>query len=627
MGIPESPAFVTSTARAASVRSYASIISPSEHSSLIDDQSPLLDSALDDPVLEPIVRPKSRFWRFINFLRGPSPPRPSSVSLIYPPVQLFPFKLGRSLKKSAKIIIIVFYLASWFLIFLFLSRKSKFTSVVSTNDDVLLLECGQNPLWMTNTYHDCGVDAGWCAPFENTSISFRCPSSCGGASKYSMTTVGSENVIYKPYVIGDETGYRADSYICAAAVHAGVISEITGGCGKVVLDSSRDYFPASTSHGVQSLEFNSYFPASFVFDTQVTGENCADLRWTITGVNIVLSAIFAYFVYSPSVFFWGMFMMGFWSIVLASDPPPTNLYPNPGAEVVSVAFERLLPTAFIGYVIFQVAVRPQQKNFRAQATKAFLWVGAFWVGSLNNYTFDQLPLDRFVLEDIQNLPGGIAAITFVLLTIFVCACGQAYIIWKNNQFFPYLFGYFIVMMTLIGMALVPEETLRIHHYILGLLILPATAFQTSLSVLYQGLAVGMFLNGATRWGYDSILQTPYQLSRGGPQDTSLAMFTTNSTNFNGEWVNWTYPAYPTDEANYTGFSLLINDVERYRGPDMNISLTWFFNSTELQEQRYEYDWYFRIGMYTDEGEFSDYTRAGIAQKYNGSWVDPQPGPS
>ncbi|KAK9448296.1 uncharacterized protein V1518DRAFT_418570 [Limtongia smithiae] len=615
------------------VRNYSAIVEASAPSTpSISDESPLLPSpsySTDDllnAAEHPVVLPKSKLGRVILFLRGPRPPRPSHVSLLYAPIQVLPLKIGRSMRKRSRITAIVLYLCAWFLIFVFLSHKSKFSPVTSSEESIELLECNNNPLWMTHPYNACGLNAKRCEPFDaNTTLTFRCPSSCAGAAMYSMTTVGKDNVIYKPYVIGDKNGYRADSFVCAAAVHAGVVSQLNGGCGRVIFNGARDTFPSSTENGVETIGFPSYFPASYVFDSSVTSENCYDLRWAITGVNIALSAIFAYFVYSPSVFFWGMFMMGFWSIVLATDPPPTNKFPDPGAEAVSVAFQRLLPTAFIGYVILNVAIKPTLTNVRAQLTKTVLWVGAFWVGALNNYTFDELPLDRFVAEDIKNLPGGIAAITFVLLAIFLGACGQAYVIWKNAKFFPYLAAYAIVFTTLIVMAFVPNETLRIHHYILGLLILPATAFQTTMSLLYQGLAVGMFLNGSTRWGYDSILQTEYQLNRGGPRNTDLAHFTTNSTNFNGSLVAWDYPSHP--RSNWTGFSLLINDVERYRGPMMNISLDNFYYYNDLEYQRYDYDWFFRVAMYSDEGDMSDYTKPAIARAHNGSWVPPHSGPS
>jgi hypothetical protein len=38
-----------------------------------------------------------------------------------------------------------------------------------------------------------------------------------------------------------------------------------------------------------------------------------------------------------------------------------------------------------------------------------------------------------------------------------------------------------------------------HHYIFGLAIIPATAFPTRLSLIYQGLALGLFLNGVARY--------------------------------------------------------------------------------------------------------------------------------
>jgi hypothetical protein len=60
--------------------------------------------------------------------------------------------------------------------------------------------------------------------------------------------VGPQEVIYETLVVGGPTSnanagfddasgfvYRADSFICSAAIHAGVISDSQGGCGVVSL--------------------------------------------------------------------------------------------------------------------------------------------------------------------------------------------------------------------------------------------------------------------------------------------------------------------------------------------------------------------------------------------------------
>ena len=43
-------------------------------------------------------------------------------------------------------------------------------------------------------------------------------------------------------------------------------------------------------------------------------------------------------------------------------------------------------------------------------------------------------------------------------------------------------------------------------------LIPGTAFPTRLSAIYQGLLLGMFLNGIAAFGLDSILQTAEDVS-------------------------------------------------------------------------------------------------------------------
>ncbi|ERF70440.1 hypothetical protein EPUS_04718 [Endocarpon pusillum Z07020] len=65
------------------------------------------------------------------------------------------------------------------------------------------------------------------------------------------------------------------------------------------------------------------------------------------------------------------------------------------------------------------------------------------------------------------------------------------------------------------LSAIPGLKLRIHHYILALLLLPGTSLQTRPSLLYQGLLVGLFINGIARWDFASILQTPAALLEDG----------------------------------------------------------------------------------------------------------------
>jgi hypothetical protein len=120
---------------------------------------------------------------------------------------------------------------------------------------------------------------------------------------------------------------------------------------------------------------------------------------------------------------------------------------------------------------------------------------------------------------------------------------------------------------------------RIHHYILGLLLVAGTSMQTRPSLLFQGILVGLFINGIARWGFDSILQTPDELRGDAQLGTLLPLITAPiihnihrhhlRPNITFEWE------YPLPK-HYDGLSILVNDVERFRGyEDAGLdSFTW-----------------------------------------------------
>ena len=109
----------------------------------------------------------------------------------------------------------------------------------------------------------------------------------------------------------------------------------------------------------------------------------------------------------------------------------------------------------------------------------------------------------------------------------------------------------------------PGIDLRVHHYILALILLPGTALQTRRILFYQGLLVGLFINGIARWGFDSIVQTPRELY-GDDFDTVSPPIPTptvdgSNTNIISLWSEI--------QSAYDGISVLVNDVERFRGFD------------------------------------------------------------
>ena len=436
--------------------------------------------------------------------------------------------------------------------------------------------------------------------------------------------VGDQEVVYNPFVVGGDTEdgsgpglrYRGDSFICQAAVHAGVISNEQGGCGVVTLLGKQYSFPSSDRNGIQSMAFDSSFPRSFSFFPGYTDEcGAVDLRWPLLAVTIIYTVILSIFVRSPAIFFPSVFTMLFFHVGLVSDPPNISDYPT----LTSLIVERFLPAAFVAYVIYRFCVKPQLSGLTAQFEKTILWLGGAWVGSLDNYTFDLIPIQRLTPHDLKAQPGAQLALVIIVLTIFFIALGQIWYLRLEGRFRRYLAIYAIMGGFLLICVVIPDLHLRIHHYVLALLLLPGTRLQTRPSLLYQGLLVGLFINGAARWGFDSILQTSGALRGDGQLESLLPNITMPLIGSSNITFFWDLPPPPFD-----GVSILVNDVERHRWyyGEGNASYTWDRHHHGEPEKEKQY---FRFG-YMSGSDVGDYTKAGVWD-LDGSWTVMAPGPS
>jgi hypothetical protein len=186
------------------------------------------------------------------------------------------------------------------------------------------------------------------------------------------------------------------------------------------------------------------------------------------------------------------------------------------------------------------------------------------------------------------------------------------------------------------MVAVPKMNVRIHHYILAILLLPGTAFQNRPSLLYQGLLCGLFINGIARWGFDSILQTPDELLSDAPQGTLLPNITQPVIGAHN--ITFTLGPFPPPGKKgnqYDGISVLVNDVERFRGyedwdaddlwHDGRTTWTWNRHTDPGAEVGEILPEYFRFA-YMDGNHAADYTKAG-KWDVNNEWVPMKKGPS
>ncbi|KAF2673921.1 LCCL domain-containing protein [Microthyrium microscopicum] len=579
-----------------------------------------------------------RGWKVaMHWARGPQPARPWRITPIFEDVQTLPIKLLDRYcpNKRHKVFLLIAWYGLWLLTFSLVLKRSAFASEIPGFGPPNMISCAARFWGRGNT---CGLHGDICRPFGGSSnevpYPFRCPASCNKVQLTDPYPVGSQQINYRSLVVGgpmaDSAGgygdsvYRGDSFICGAAVHSGFLKNEQGGCGVLKLVGERSKYPSVKQHGINSIGFDSYFPQSFTF-MKGSSAQCQDLRWPLLAVSVFFSTVLSLFTTSPGVFFWSIFTGLFIHVALVSDPPGHSNYKS----LISTGSGRFLPAAFCAAIMYNVAVRHSLRGLRAQVEKTVLWLGACWVGSLNNYTFDKIPIQRLTPDDLKAQAGALPALFIIISVILTIALTQAWFIRIEGLMPKYLVVYGIFCGTLLLLLAVPELKIRIHHYILGLLFIPGTRLQMRPSLLYQGLLIGFFINGIARWGFDSLLQTPLELRGDAPLNSALPTILppmiridpilqkpTNIT------FQWTFP--PEDKQPdgdpYDGISIIVNEVERFKAyRDQGIDQwTWTRTREDLPE-------YFRFA-YLQGGQTEDYTKAGTWTA-EGGWIPMDRGPS
>lgn len=566
---------------------------------------------------------------------GPPNPRDFRIEPLFPAVQHAPlWLLDRVLPRPLhQAWLFVAYIGLWILTFALVMRQGTFATEIEGWGAPGDIGCG-NTYWVPG--NQCGIDGNDCRPFNGTGFAFRCPANCADYQVLNYRAVGDQEVIYRPMVIGgppdrdSDAGavYRGDSYICGAAVHAGVVSNAAGGCGVVRLVGRHDGYVSSDRHGIESVGFDFHFPLSFTFQGGVACE-AKDMRWSLLAVSVVFTAVLSLFTTSPALFFFTIFTGVFWTVGLASDPPPHWSLPGLFSNIVG----KYLPAMLAAWVMYdKMGVRRTLAGLTAQVEKTVLWVGACWFGALENYTFRWIPIQRLTPHDLEQQPGARFALAMIIILLVLIAAKQVYYLRQEGRLIAYLKLYILFVAGLMACLVLPDLQLRIHHYVLALLLLPGVGMQTRPALLYQGLLVGLFINGIARWGWDPVLQTAAALqgdaAHNSPLPSILAPAVELGANLSTITFRWDAPPGPR----YDGISVLVNDVERFRayfdessgsgsgiGGEASDRFVWTRKADAGLNE------YFRFGFM--EGSRSwDYTRAGIWDA-SGDWVDMQPGPS
>ncbi|KAF2242888.1 hypothetical protein BU26DRAFT_543618 [Trematosphaeria pertusa] len=558
---------------------------------------------------------KARRAGILGLLQGPRPPRIQSINPLLPSVQEAPPALLNRLlpRKGHQFVLLCVCLLLWAAVFVsFLSSQLPVKD--GTGRDVVNLDCVDS-LWRRK--NECGIDGLDCRPFSNVSFAFRCPARCASVQVLNPRAVGPLDVNYRPLVIG-AGAYRGDSFVCGAAIHSGIVSNAKGGCGRASLNGEHEDYPGVKRHGIESIPFDSYFPLSFSLSSDDSIRCPTDPRQALLFISLFFASMLSLFASSPKILF-PIFTLIFAHVSFASDPPSAS-YRNSTVlpDHLSMFAKRLLPAFFCAVVIYWTTVKRTLSGLTAQVEKTVLWLGGFFFGAMSNYTFDWIPISRLTGHDLEQQPGAKIALSIILIILIAVIAGQVYYFWLEGRLLQYLalYGLFIVGI-LISLA-IPGVNLRIHHYILALLLLPGTSLQTRPSLLYQGILLGLFVNGIARWDFDSILQTTEALRGDGQFESVVPKILEPAISFTAGNVIATF-SWVSPPADVAGISVLVNDVERDRaffGDGIDGDVKSFEWTRPIGMQLNEY---LRFAWVTNGRAVLDYTKAGTLFA-NGTWT-------
>ncbi|KAI9138372.1 hypothetical protein BKA69DRAFT_1127401 [Paraphysoderma sedebokerense] len=474
--------------------------------------------------------------------------------------------------KSKKIVFLV-----WHIIAIFVLCLLIYFSLYASGRNVQRIPCYAS-LWSNN----CGVGGWGCAPFANVTTQVKCPAGCATQRSWSSRFfVGEQNLYLQNGVIGNGI-YRGDSYICQAAIHQGLISDSFGGCVQVETVGSHSNFSSTESNGILSTSFPSSFPKSFRLSTASNVNSCSSVYVPSTVTMVILLTIFIFLRPSKRHYFFTIstYLYFFWIFLGFDTPTFSNSY-------LSSALGNFILFTAVNTIVYSKIVKYSLPSMSFIFDILLFHFGAIVLGIFIEVISTTLPPITFTYAMFRHT-SSIVLFIIILGIILACLIHQVYFIRSEGRLPKYVASYTTFISLYFILPNLIDLSIHIHHWTFGLFLLPGTKLQKRMSLLIQGVLFGLYLQGVARWGFDSPFSTTLKIqsdqgltfgSAVPKWNISFAGAASNNTNGNSSViVSWNYESATgknisditmdllmNQNVSISGYSLMMNDVEVYRG--------------------------------------------------------------
>jgi hypothetical protein len=425
----------------------------------------------------------------------------------------------------------------------------------------------------------------------------------------------------RPFVVGDKT-YRGDSWICPSAIHAGVISARSGGSVVIVPkfnDPPSMTFRGVEMNGIHSMEFNGSYPLTFEFKPVLSAKFCED--------NVIPASIYFYSLLpllllgDPSLYHWFMANAGyffFFIVFLSVDSQKSDSF-------VSSAFGQVIPFGACAHLIAMYIV-PRVLPATPLAY-SFDLIVFFYIPTVLLLFIElfQSFLPPITLSSaIFASPSQFSFFLLLIILLGFCALMQLNILRKSGMlislakwYLPCCAVFFLVFPAL-------DFSPHIHHYFVGLTLMPFVRTPTHFSMACFGALWGMFIHGVARWGMDSPVSTQLEIQQGLGLLLGSQLPVWNSTVLFSEigvQLNWKLPLKNSTLGNLTDllgepekatragisyFSLYANDIE--------------VSQTFVSQHEFQFSTTSRLGMLP----WNDPMAFRVVPRRSGTFMDSSP---